>query len=264
MLLLISSALAGPWIDAPGDHYVKASVSRFAALEYVDPATQQSVDVEYVGLTSSLYGQVGLPGGLQLHASVPWVRGQNRDRYSGWIHRASGPGDAFVGLGADLPGIDQAAALTVQARVPLYNQALLAPEFPAIGDTNVDLDAQLSVGHSLAVGEHWLWLAGESGFRWRTEITPSRYDDGLDFVNGVPYRAQVGLAPKPGGWASLEASGLVNLAPSDITRAWHQVALGGAVPVVAGLHVELGGQYIYAARANSTGWAVTAGISRKG
>lgn len=265
MLLLCSTALAGPWIAAPGEHYVKASVSRFAAAEYIDPTAPDATStVEYVGVTSSLYGQVGLPGKLQLHATLPWVNGRNLNRYTGWIHRTSAPGDAQVGLGWDLPGLELPAAITAQARIPLYNQAVLEPDYPGIGDTNVDLDLQASVGHSIPAGKHWVWFASEAGFRWRTEITPSRYDDGLDFVNGVPYRAQIGLAPAPGGWVSLEASGLSNLAPSPVTRSWHQLAVGGAVPVVAGLHIELGGQWIHTARANSTGWAVTTGISRKG
>ncbi|MCP4917550.1 MAG: hypothetical protein GY913_11555 [Proteobacteria bacterium] len=261
---LISTAAAGPWIDAPGAHYVKASVSRFAATEYVDPNAQTTSTVEYVGYTTSLYGQVGLPGNLQVHASVPYVNSRNRDRYSGWIHRTAGPGDAWVGLGADVPRLELPAALTVQARIPLYNQAVLEPDFPAIGDTNLDVDAQLSIGHSLPVGDHWLWLASEAGFRWRTEVMPAGFDDDLDFVNGVPYRGQIGLAPGLGGWLSLEASGLVNAAPRDVTRSWHQLALGGAVPITHGVHIELGGQWIHTASASSKGWAATAGVSRKG
>lgn len=261
MLLLISSALAGPWVKSPGEIYAKASANVFKATEYVAPGVETS-SLEYLGVSSSIYAEAGVASGVQMLVSLPWVSGRNLDRDSGWLYRTSGLGDARVGVGLDVPKLDLPASVSLVARVPLYDQSGLDALQPQLGDENVDLDALASIGGSVPVGEHALWLAGETGFRWRSGWAPSGAST-LELDNGIPYLAQVGLAPRWGGWLSAQASGLVNLGQSPDSKSHHGVGLGLAVPVANGLHVELGGARTYAANVSSLGWSADAGLSFK-
>lgn len=260
MLLAISVAAAGPWVKSPGEAYVKASANVFRATEYVAPGVETS-DLEYLGLTSSVYAEAGIAEGVQLVASVPWVSGRNLDTATGWAHRTSGFGDLRAGIGLDVPKLELPASLSVIARVPLYDQSELEELSPQIGDENVDLDAIAAVGGALPAGDHWIWLAAETGLRWRTGLSPSGAD--LDLDPGLPYRVQVGLAPRWGGWISVQGSGLVNLGSGADSKSWHQLGAGVAAPLVRGLHAEVGGARTYAAELSSLGWSAEAGLSWK-
>jgi hypothetical protein len=267
MLILLSSvALAGPWIKSPGQAYVKASSSVFRALDYVDPLTGELQELDYQGTNTSLYAEVGVARGLQVQASVPWATGRSFDAETGWLTRSAGPGDAQLGLGLDIPRLELPASLSLVSRVPLYDQSTLVRGAPALGDENLDLDLVGAVGHSLPVGQHWLWLAGTGGFRWRTAWTPSG-NEALDVGNGVPLSAQIGLAPNLAerslGWLSLDYSALVPLVRDEVTRGQHQLGAGIAVNTVAGLHLEASGAWIVAATNASTGWSAGGGLSWK-
>ena len=259
MLWTIQLAAAGPWVKAQGEAYVKGSANLFRATEYVAPGVEGS-SLEYLGLTSSIYAEVGLFQGLQAIASVPWVTGRNLDRATGWRYRTSGLGDARIGLGLDVPKLELPASLSLVARVPLYDQSGLEELHPQLGDENVDLDAIAAVGGSLPLGDHGLWLAAEGGLRWRTGWAPTG-PASLDLGPGLPYLAQVGLVPRWGGWLSVQGSGLVDLGQGEDAKSYHGLGAGLAVPLVRGLHLEVGGSRTYAARLSSLGWSAEAGLS---
>lgn len=259
MTLLLSLAVAGPWIAGPGHGYAKLGGSRFVATDFDQPGVG-TLPADYVGWTSALTVQAGLFPGGQLELSAPWVAGRTEDGLQ--EYRSSGPGDLRVGLGLDLPRIEWPASLTLAARVPLYEQSAVPAGYPLLGDENVDLDLLVSLGHSLALGPGWAWAAAEVGWRQRLGWAPSGHRSPLDLVGGLPYRLQVGWGPQR-GWGQLTASGHLNAVASDDSRTWHQLGAGVALPLPRGLHLELGGGWVYAAHASSRGWSLEAGLSYK-
>ena len=266
LLCLTTLAAAGPWVKGPGQHYAKVSGNRFIAGDYVDPQVQDTQGLSYTSWSAVFYGEVGIAPGLMVHANLPYLWAVNQDPESGWQYRQRGGGDALVGLDWQLP-VALPASIFVQARVPLYADGDRPPLYPAMGDPNVDLDFQANVGHSTQVGPGYLWGVVEGGFRYRSGWSTPGNTVPFDYINGLPYRGQVGYAPivrdRPMGWVQLELSGLVNLGLDAVSRQWHQIGAGLAVSLGSQTHVELGAQRIYVARSASLGDMLSVGLSHQ-
>jgi hypothetical protein len=265
--LLLSTAQAGPWIKDPGSWYVKASGAQFQANQYIDPLVEADGALDYSSLSVLGYGEVGVAPGVQVHATVPYLWATNQGRETGWTYRQRGMGDGIFGVDVDIPRLEIPASVFVQARLPLYADGDRPPGYPAMGDPQVDVDVQANVGHSHALGEQWVWGIAEGGFRYRTRWTYAGNVAPYDYVNGLPYRVQVGWSPffrdRGLGWVSADLSGIVNLAASDTTAQWHQVNLGLAVALDTHVFVELGYQNVYRAQASSQGSGWSLGLSHR-
>ena len=193
LLCFTTLAAAGPWVKGPGQHYAKVSGNRFIAGDYVDPQVQDAEGLSYTSWSAVLYGEVGIAPGLMVHANLPYLWAANQDLDSGWQYRQRGGGDALVGLDWQLP-LKLPASIFVQARLPLYADGDRPPLYPAMGDPNVDLDLQANLGHSTQVGPGYLWGVAEGGFRYRSGWATPGNTLAVDYLNGIPYRGQVGYA----------------------------------------------------------------------
>ncbi len=266
MLLLSTTAWAGPWIKAPGEHYVKLGGSGFVATEYVDPSVEAASDLEYAGWLASVYAEVGVLEGLQVTAQLPWSLGTNTESVGGRSYSSRGLGDALLGVGADVPGVALPLSVSLLSRLPLYDETGRPELHPSLGDAQVDVDALVAVGQGGPLGAHAVWGLAEAGYRARTAWSPSATWTGSAPSDGLTYRAQAGWLPRVGerglGWVSLDASGLVNLQHDPSTKQWHQWNLGVAAALARGFHLEVGAQQIYAAQASSKGFGGSVGLSK--
>ena len=269
-LLSLSVAQAGPWVKDPGHAYAKAGYVRFAADEYVDTNGQVVGGTRYVGHTSHVYGEVGVLPKVQLVLNVPYVGARNVVDDLVYVNRQLG--DADFGLEAGHSFGDVPVSLQVLAKVPLYDTGdlaqygLLAGRFPAMGDGQVDLTTTAAVGRGLAVGEIRGWVAGELGYRHRTEAwLGDSTEPERELVDGITWRTQLGWSPRFGdwdaGWLSLDASGIQNLEVDDVTKQYTQAGASVGIKTVEGLAVELGFSQMLSARASSLGSSVSGGIS---
>lgn len=229
--VLCGAAFAGPWVRDPGGVYAKAGLSTFVGGEA--PDEPMAANVDYRDAQATLYAEVGLPWRLQLTGYAPWVVAENR--YDALQYVAMSGGDAELGLSRALLSGPVALSVGLGAKLPLYADRATerttafgahATRFPSPGDGQVDLDARLDAGASL--GWQGAWVQASVGYRHRLG----------DFVDGVPWSAQVGLAPRQAGWVGVEASGIVNTVADADTRAWTRIGAFGAVKLGPALAVE--------------------------
>lgn len=274
-LCLAGSAVAGtPWIHPAGEGYVKVSEQRFVSEGFVSPDGTVQADTRYVGWSTAAYAEAGLGRGLQAMATVPVVSARNEVAGASFVQR--GFGDAVVAvaggrsLGAGLP-----AALTLQTRLPLYDNAELAGfgatggRFPALGDGQIDVDLLGSVGTGWSVGGRRGWWMAELGLRHRTEVwLGDRSEPPRELGDGVLGRVQVGWSPRGRtgslGWLVSELAVVKALQPSPATREVLDLGLGGAWALDPRLAVELRASTLLWTVAAAPGAALGVGVSRRG
>jgi hypothetical protein len=248
VLLLTSAALASPWVREPGAWYLKGTASTFASPRQA---------LEYRAHTLGLYGEVGVTRGVQVVGSLPFSWVHNRFSGSSLRYRDAGWGQGQLGLGVRPPRVELPMSLHVVSRLPLYGPP--AALDPAMGNGQVDVDTIGAIGASPRVGATRLWTSAELGVRVRTGWVPREDPAPADPRDGGLYRLQLGILPEAGsrdlGWASLEAAGEVG------ARATQQVACSVATRVGAGLNIELGASWLWAAREDTTGWGASFGLS---
>lgn len=277
-------ASAGPWVKDQGDYYAKGSMQRFTSTRYVD-ASNQVVELEgawFEGDLFSLYTEVGLGHGLGIVAMIPYAASRNVYLDPRVIYGYRGLGDVELGLQYGRRFGSVPVSLTVQAKLPFYDNhdPRITPGqqgvFPILGDGQIDVTTWLAVGGGFSLGPWGAWALGEGGFRVRTGVYP--FDSAppdMGFAEGVTWRTQVGVLPRFGsweaGWVALEASGVVNVATDERTRQWTQLA--GSVAgrlweapaerrlAVGALHLELGLSALVLTRNSAPGWAWNVGLS---
>ena len=105
-LLLLTSAVAGPWVRGPGQAYVKVGASTFDAAVYDDPSVAEETPLDYTGQLATVYGEVGLVEGFQAVVQAAYAWGRNADLERGWVYRSRGLGDLGLGLVVDVPRVE--------------------------------------------------------------------------------------------------------------------------------------------------------------
>jgi hypothetical protein len=241
LALLTGAALAGPWVRAPGDWYLKGSFSSFRTPDQA---------LSYRAWSASAYGEVGVVRHLQATFSLPYTAAANQISGSTLSYRDAGVGPVLVGVvaGADVP-----VSLGVYGRFPTYG----APGAldPALGNGQVDVDAIAAIGASRSR----LWVLAETGARLRTGWTPS--DAPEDPREGMVYRAQVGWLPhvqgRDLGWVAVEAAG------EAVGRVNDQLGATAAGTVAGGWNLEAGATWIVRAPEDNEGWGWSLGISHR-
>lgn len=262
LVLLAAPAWAGPWSKSGGELYVKLSGGAFIAGEYVDPAGQTADDVDYLGVTSALYAELGLAEKLHLVVYLPHVVARNAYAASGDRYLSFGGGDARIGAQWS-PPVKLPVAIRLDVKVPLYD--ITAPGglegtlFPARGDGQVDVDGWLSIGGS-AFGFYGFV---EAGYRHRTAAYTGG-DPGLTYADSALTYGQLGYTFGPSITVALNAQAVVPLADDGRTKGYATVGPSIYAPVGAGLALE--GYYDASiwARAASRGQTAIVGISYAG
>lgn len=256
MTLLPGRADAGPWTKGPGQLYLEVSEGLFLAGDYVDARARQTADVEYLSFTTALYAEAGVLPGLELSLYLPHVAGLSSFS-GGYNYLSLGAGDTHLGV-QWAPGLlPFPHAIRAVVKLPLYALPV-EPRFPARGDGQVDATIWLSAGRSLEVLP--LYLFGELGHRFRTELYPSG-GDGLSFGDGLVFAAQVGLELLPGSFLSASASGVLPYRSDETTKGL--VTAGGAASLALGLGLsaKVSVEGTVWAQNSSRGISALAGIS---
>jgi hypothetical protein len=264
LLAAASSASAGPWVKKAGEGYVKAGATWFEAQEGFNQGI--STGLAYTGITYNIYGEIGLPGDLQLVADIPLVLATNQSS-GGVNYHNSTFGDARFELDyALLPDLPLTVGL--EAKVPLYTPLAegdaLRPyprsteKFPDAGDGNVDLTPKLLFGYSFHPVP--AWATAELGYRARLG----------GFADGVHWSVGGGIFAVPDYLAfGVYTSGVINVQEDDDPAAqqtkefsYGQVyALGKGLPFDPDLGLTLSVGRILHARNSSLGTDVSLGVS---
>lgn len=255
LLLAPSTALAGPWTKAFGEHYVKIGADFYATRDYEDARATNDAETagfeSFFGQQYSLYGEIGVfplwP--IQLTAHLPVTVGNVVFFDSALIGEGETGKTATTRLG-DLRVAVQTAILRkpfqlgglFEVKVPLYSNGRvgfgLGPYrqwFALPGDGQIDLTAMIVAGGSFPT-KIPLWVEAGVGYRHRTEAFVGWTTD-LVFVDGLPFYAAVGLAPGP-VWIVVRADGIKNFVADETTREVLTVGPSIGVTVWKGVAIE--------------------------
>ena len=263
LLLLPAPASAGPWTKDLGQFYLKLGESLFFADAYRG-ADGQLVEGEttYLGVSTSLYYEVGVYKGLHLWGYLPYLVAQNNFQKSGRSTLNASGGDALLGVQYSPPfTLLFPAALKLEIKVPLYEVAEIPIGFAAPGDGQLDFAFFVSAGGSL--GKVPLFFYGELGYRLRSDVFVGQ-SSGASFGDGLAYFASVGYTLWERLTVSLNSGGSLPFDSGQATKGY--VTLGPAVYVVLwrGLAAEASfDPMIYTNQNASPGFGFSLGVSYK-
>ncbi|MCK6508705.1 hypothetical protein L6R29_01910 [Myxococcota bacterium] len=248
--LQIQAAQAGPWSQASGHFYVKASQNFLFGRESIGPTGQISGG-DFFGASTQLYGEIGLFYGLQAHFFVPYsVFRVTRSPQE--FYQLDSFVDAMAGLQWTPPFLHQAlgfpVALRLDTKIPLYDQKPFTQDpatkdtftrFPILGEGQLDFTLWLSAGGSIPRTD--LYLFAEIGYRFRSEVFVDQRIAalGLDFLDSFVFQFQAGYNLFRRVLFMLNSSGVIPLGESPVTKGFVGIGLGIYIPVWRGLAVEL-------------------------
>ncbi len=276
LLVVPGAAQAGPWTKEFLQHYVKVGADLYYTTDYVDARNQATGDEtgiqSFIGTQATLYAEVGIfplwP--IQISASLPVTFATTTFKDpdligSDQLGRATAVrlGDLRVALQTSILRNGFQLAPQVEFKIPLYaNDAVgsgLGPYrqwVPIPGEGQLDITPMMLMGGSFPT-KLPLWIEGGIGYRFRTEAFVYWSTD-LEFVDGVPFYAAVGVAPGK-SWVVVRVDGIKNVKDDDVTR--EAVAIGPSVGVTLwrGLAIEarLAGELV----ANNAPRGISAGLS---
>jgi hypothetical protein len=260
ILLVASTAQAGPWTKNPGQVYVKVGEGFFLSDSFRDGSGQLVTgQTEYLGATTSTYFEVGVLKGLHVWGYLPYTIARN-DFNDGSSFLIAGGGDALLGLQYTPPlPLPFPAALKLEAKVPFYDVADVLTNFPAAGDGQLDLTFWLSAGGSLHPLP--LFFFGEVGYRKRTEYYIGE-GSSSEFLDGVALFTSVGYTLFKRVTVALNMGGIIPFEEDTTTKGYLTLGPALYVPVWKGLAVEASfDPMIYTNRNASPGIGFSFGVS---
>ncbi len=247
--LPLHQAQAGPWSQAPGHFYVKASQNFLFGRESIGPTGEVSGG-DFFGASTQLYGEIGIFYGLQAQFFIPYsVFRVTRSPQE--FYQLDSFVDSTVGLQWTPPFLQQAIgfpiALRFDAKIPMYDQKPFTQDpatkdtftrFPIIGEGQLDFTLWLSAGGSIPRTD--LYLFAEVGYRFRSEVFVDQRIAalGLDFLDSFVFQFQAGYNLFRRVLIMLNTSGVIPLGDSPVTKGFVGIGLGLYVPVWRGLAVE--------------------------
>jgi len=264
VLLDAPRAEAGPWTQDQGRFYLKMDQGFFVAKSYVDASGAVIKGTEYLGVTTSLYAEVGVWKGLHLMTYLPYSFARNTFRDGGRFLNVGG-GDANFAVQYSPPfKMSAKTAVKVDFKVPFYDVAgirgPLAAQFPAFGDGQLDVTFWLSAGYALP--RIPLYFVAEVGYRHRTEVFVG-HGDARRFGDGLVWLAQVGYIIRNRVGLGLNFGGLVPFREDAWTKGYISLGTALFVRLWRGLSAEARFDPILWARNSSMGFGFGFGLSYK-
>lgn len=259
--LCATQAIAGPWTQNDRQVYVKLGSSVFASNAFRDSSGRLIEGVDYLGLTSALYFELGLMDGLHLQAYVPHNVASNTYA-NGNQYLSAGGGDLTLGLQASVPNVDLPHGVRVTLKTPMYDITSIggreAGFFPQRGDGQIDTTIWATIGSS--VPDTSLFGFIEAGHMFRSE----RY---VGAGNGVEYNdSLVGFA-QVGGIAFHDVLLLANSSlvmpygEDEVTKGYLTVGPAVYWPIGGGYAIEANYDPILWAVNSAEGYSVSLGVS---
>lgn len=255
ILLASNVAYAGPWTKGQGELYAKVGQSVYLG----DRGSSVGADVgsNYVGHTTSLYGEFGLGKRLQLNTSVPFTVA-SQEGSDGVRRSTAGLSDANVGL--QWSPFKVPFALGVGTSVPLYSIAGADDQSPTLGDGQ--MNQRFTASYGLAIPALQAFASAGVGYEHRSSIfVGPKMTEPPNYSDGFVWNAQFGRTFFNLPILSLSASGVVPFENDTITKAYVSTGLAAYVPVARHVAVEAGAFVTPWARNSSRGATFTAGVS---
>ena len=261
LALCAGPAVAGPWTQNDKQVYIKLGESVFVSDAFRDARGRLVDGVDYLGLTSALYFELGLMDGLHLQAYLPHTIASNTFA-NGNTYASAGGGDLTLGLQASVPNVDLPHGLRVTIKTPLYDVTGISGRearfFPQLGDGQIDTTLWLTVGTSIPDTSLFGFI--EAGHQFRSE----RYVGG---GNGVSYNdslagfAQVGGAVFNDVLLLANSSLIMPYGEDEVTKGY--LTLGPAIywPIGGGYAIEANYDPILWAVNSAEGYSVSLGVS---
>ena len=265
LALAAGPAQAGPWTKDLGQFYVKLNEGVFVSDSFIDANGKTVAGTDYLGLTTSVYFELGVWRGVQLVGLVPYTVGRN-SLSDGIRTLRAGGGDLLLGLQASPPWkLPLRLAARLEAKIPLYDVSrapeIFATRYPAFGDGQLDLTLWFAAGGSFA-RSFYTWA--EIGYRFRTEgFVGDAPSDGRSFSDSVAWLGQVGWSFYKRMVLAVNAIGVMALAGKDDLYTKSYLTLGPSVylPVYRGLAIEASFDPILYARNSAPGISFSFGVS---
>lgn len=261
LTLCATPALAGPWTQNDGQVYVKLGESVFVSDAFRDTQGRLVEGVDYLGVTSAVYFELGLVDGLHLQAYIPHTAASNTYD-TGNQYLSAGGGDMILGLQASVPGVDLPHGLRVTLKAPLYEVTGIggreADFFPQRGDGQIDTTVWLTVGTSIPDTSLFGFI--EAGHMFRSD----RY---VGASNGVVYNdslvgfAQVGGAIFSDVLLTVNSALVMPYGTDEVTKGYLTVGPGVYWPIGGGYAIEAGYDPIVWAVNSAEGFGVSLGVS---
>lgn len=253
---------AGPWPKGLGQFYVKLDQSAFVSNSFINSRGMVQSGANYLGLTTSLYYEVGLYRGLQIQGLVPYTVATN-DYADGTSARRAGPADMRLGLQYALPlHLPLRLATRFELKIPLYDvraHGSLASLFPALGRGQLDLTGYAIAGASLP----WrLYAWAEAGYRFRTEAFVGKGPlDDRSFLDSFVWLAELGWTFYRRMVVAIDFIGVVALGDDQWTKTYITLGPKLYVPVWRRLALEATFSPILLAKNSAPGFSFAFGVS---
>ncbi|GEM_PF-2842863 len=263
-------AAAGPWVQEPGEAYLKLSGGYFAANGVYDLEGNLDEDprYEYSHWDVRLYSDIGIVPHLSFGFSVPFRQARNQVDRTEYIKTGPGNLDLFVKSGASFGKC--AAAGRAGVKVPLYSEGVGSNPndgpvssgstgreryMPVLGDGSVDLSLLASFGCSLHPFPGWFDVAVGPQFRL------DGFGDGLEYAGSFGayvWPERLALKARVGGIQNLASS------PSMPTKSYVQVSGGAIIDIVDRVALEATAAWIPWGEFVTRGWSASLGVSYSG
>jgi hypothetical protein len=266
-----SQAQAGAWSKNFGELYTKVGADFYKAARYVDPNTGLEVEgLDFFGQQYSLYAEVGVLPWWPLQVSLLLPLSVGTSRFPDETVFAEGDtgratsvrlGDMRVQLQTSILRKGFQLSPAFELKIPLYGNGKVGSHFgtwseafPLPGDGQLDVTGWLFFGGALPKTP--MFLQGGAGYRHRSS-TFIGWDTDLDFVDGIPFTATLGVNIGP-VLAMLQVDGIKNVREDEITRENLSVGVGIFASVWRGLAIE--GRFAGEVWANNAAQGISFGV----
>lgn len=268
MLLVVSpSAEAGPWVETPGNSYLKLSAEYFSSQGTFDiEGRPNTTPPLYAHVGARSYGEVGVAPRVSVGWSLPVVSATNTFD-DGATRQRTGLGDFDARVDIQLFRGACAGAAELEARIPLYRGTVGVGDRatatggddsgraePVLGDGSREFAPGLAVGCGFPLPG---WVSASVGPRFRFD----GFADGLDWsVDAGGYIIPDRLAVK------VAASGRERFATNDPrpTKRYAKASGGLLVGLSERFALEGTAGYTLDGAFVARGWSGAIGVSYRG
>ncbi|MEZ4461481.1 MAG: hypothetical protein R3E66_17530 [bacterium] len=268
LIFASAEAVAGPWVNAPGEGYAKVSGSTFSSDQVVDAdGVEGTTPWTYSNQSITTYFDVGIAPRVGLNLTVPFQISANT--YDSIRYERSGLGDLGGGLSVALLQGRCPVSLELSGSVPLYDGVIATDAevgaaggtdptqryLPLLGDGATEFSPGFSAGCSLYPVP--AWITASVAYQVRNN----------GFGDGIKSSFGVGGYVWPERVALVGGLNVVQRLSTDVerpTKSYLSAFAGVLVAIGAGFSAEATASLVPGGVFVSTGTTYSVGISYTG
>jgi len=261
LLGLPSDVEASPWTNDRGEYFFQISQSYYTSTAYRDGSGQIQDDGDYMNLTTSAYGEIGIADDFHAQFYVPiiFARASVDDQHADQLSF----GDTRLSLQASPLDLDVPTSIRGEISLPLYNRPDNAGA-PIAGDHQIDLTLWLSAGGGLHALDIPMYFYLDAGYQHRTDWNFDPQIPGGTYSDAFVSHAEVGYTVANTFDVGLSSSAIFPFDPNYGAMGDESyVTVGPSLfwPINERLALDLGGYATPYSRNSGTGWFISAGVS---